>query len=136
MIRKKDILIIAVVLAIALGAYGAMRLVRSREAVSGMVEVYARGELFGTAPLSVDQEIRVEQEGGAVNVIRIEGGAVRMAHSSCKNQLCLAQGEITAENWKGRSLGRTIVCLPNQVLVELALEGAERSIQEENIADI
>lgn len=135
MIRKKDLLIIALVLAVAAAAYGAMLIARSGQTAGGTVDIYAGGTLYASAPLDTPQEVRVEQENGDVNIVTIEDGGFRMAFSSCKNQLCLHQGTVTADNWTGRALGRTIVCLPNRVVVELALDDGHPSWQEE-VSDI
>ena len=136
MLRKKDIIVIVAVLLVAGVAYGAMMITRGGQTVSGVVEVYAGGQLYASSPLERAGEIRVEQENGDVNVISIADGGVSMAFSSCKNQLCLHQGTITADNWTQRALGRTIVCLPNRVYVELALDAGHPSYEMEDLPDI
>lgn len=136
MLRKKDIIIIVVVLLVAGATYGAMMIARGGQTVSGVVEIYAGGELYASAPLDQAGEIRVEQENGVINVISIADGGVSMTFSSCKNQLCVHQGSITAENWTQRALGRTIVCLPNRVLVELALDAGHPSLDMDDLPDI
>ena len=77
-------------------------------------------DLYATVPLGEPQEIRVEQENGCVNVVAVTEDGAYMKSSSCDNQLCVQQGMVTLENWQLRMLGRQIICLPNQVVVEIA----------------
>lgn len=130
MFRKKDGVVIGVLLAAALLLYGGMWLARQGRQASGTVEIYAGGRLFAAATLDETQDVEVAQESGEVNIVHIENGVVTMAYSSCKNQLCLHQGELSADNWTQRALGRMIICLPNQVLVELALSEEEPSMSD------
>mgnify|MGYP003623811790 FL=1 len=103
---------------------------------SGTVEIYADGALYASVSLAEPQEITVSQETGDVNVVRIDDHGVTMASSSCKNQLCVEQGMVNAENWTRRAMGRSIICLPNHVLVELALDAGHPSLQAEDVPDI
>ena len=136
MIRKKDVLVICLALLAAAAAYGGMRWARGGQALSGMVEIRVNGALFASVPLDEVLDVVVEQENGEKNIVTVSGGGARMAFSSCKNQLCLHQGEVTAANWIGRAMGRAIVCLPNRVLVELALENSGRRIADEDLPDV
>ena len=56
-------------------------------------------------------------EGGGRNIW--ETDSVFMAHSTCDNQDCVQQGVVSLENKSERVLLNLIVCLPNQVSVEL-----------------
>ena len=135
MIRGKDALIICLALLVAAAAYGGMVWARGGQTLSGMVEIRVNGELFAAVPLGETRDVVIEQENGEINTVSI-GGGVRMSQSSCKNQLCLHQGEVTPTNWTGRALGRSIVCLPNRVLVELALEDSARRVVEGDLPDV
>lgn len=136
MFRRKDVWIIAAVLVLAAALYGGMLLGRRGQTLSGEVAVSVDGRPYATARLDTPGEIRVEQLGGDWNLLIIEDGAVRMASSSCKNQLCVHQGAMSADNWAQRAMGRTIVCLPNRVLVELALDGGHPSLDDPDAPDI
>lgn len=70
-------------------------------------------------PLTEDGEWTFEQEGGAKNVLRSTGRGVVMDFSTCENQNCVHQGEVSLDNMDSRALGNMIVCLPNKVIVEL-----------------
>jgi len=115
---KKDVLIIAAALilcAVALLLFGKGR-------GGDTVRVYLDDELYKEASLKEDQIITVEQSNGSINEIRIQNGGVYMQYSTCDNQLCIHQGEITPENAEKRPLGSWIICLPNRVTVELVPE--------------
>lgn len=53
------------------------------------------------------------------NVICLTPEGMRMEFSSCDNQLCVEQGEVTLSNRAHRLLGNQIICLPNNVLMEM-----------------
>ena len=55
----------------------------------------------------------------AVNVIHLTPEGVYMEDSTCENHDCLGQGEVTLENRADRILGNMIICLPNQVYLQL-----------------
>jgi hypothetical protein len=42
-----------------------------------------------------------------------------MESATCENQDCVHQGEVTLENKNARVLENLIICLPNQVYLEL-----------------
>lgn len=128
--RKKDLLIIACVLLLAAGFYGVVGMRAGRQALSGVVEIYAGNSLYRTVPLGSRQTIRVEQESGEVNVIVVDESGFHMESASCRNQLCIQQGMVTVENFTRRALGRSIVCLPNRVHVQLALSVGDQPIDE------
>lgn len=55
----------------------------------------------------------------AVNLIHLTPDGVYMEDSTCENHDCVHQGIVTLENRKDRILGNMIICLPNQVCLEL-----------------
>ena len=55
----------------------------------------------------------------SVNLIHLTPESVWMEESTCENHDCIEQGEVTLENWRDRILGNMIICLPNQVVLEL-----------------
>lgn len=55
----------------------------------------------------------------AENVIEFLPDGCRMASSSCENQDCVHQEEVTLSNRETRVLGNWIICLPNRVTLEL-----------------
>ena len=69
------------------------------------------GELYGTYDLNQDQTIKVVYRGHHNN-ITIKNGKVSMSFSDCRNQNCVHQGKIS-------NTSQAIICLPNQVVVEI-----------------
>ena len=63
----------------------------------------------------------LQQENGeeTENVVHISSEGVYMEKSTCENQDCVNQGLVTLENRDARVLYNMIVCLPNQVMLEL-----------------
>lgn len=55
----------------------------------------------------------------ALNVIHLTPDGVYMEDSTCENHDCVKQGMVTLENRDERILGNMIICLPNQVLLQL-----------------
>lgn len=117
LIGRKDILIIAAALAVCLVA--ALFFAGSG---GSKVRVYLGEELYEEASLYRDNTIVIEQPNGSRNEIRIEQGRVYMAFSTCENQNCVHQGEMTSDNIAERAMSNWIICLPNKVTVELAEE--------------
>jgi len=70
-------------------------------------------------PLSEAGQWTIEQDNGAKNVLRATERGVVMHFSTCDNQNCVHQGEVSLDNRDSRALGNMIVCLPNKVIVEL-----------------
>ena len=55
----------------------------------------------------------------AVNTIHLTPEGVYMEDSTCEGHDCVQQGEVTLDNRAERILGNMIICLPNQVTLEL-----------------
>ena len=55
----------------------------------------------------------------AENVIHLTPDSVWMEDSTCENHDCVQQGEVTIDNRRDRILGNMIICLPNQVTLQL-----------------
>ena len=55
----------------------------------------------------------------AVNTIHLTPEGVYMEDSTCEGHDCVQQGVVTLDNRKERILGNMIICLPNQVTLQL-----------------
>lgn len=55
----------------------------------------------------------------ALNVVHLMPNGVYMEDANCANHDCMDEGEITLENIPERILGNMIICLPNQVILQL-----------------
>ena len=79
------------------------------------------GEEKLRVPLSQPQTVTLSQPGGEENVIVVTENGVYMESSTCHNQICVHSGYLTTENYDYRPDGPFIICLPNQVSVELVV---------------
>ena len=61
----------------------------------------------------------IQEETGAENVIHVTTESVDMKSSTCENHDCVKQGVVSLDNRDSRLLGNMIICLPNQVTLEL-----------------
>lgn len=77
------------------------------------------GEQFKLVPLNQEGKLRLRQSDDMENVIAIGKNCFHMDSSTCENQDCVQQGEVTLENREERVLFNWVVCLPNQVMLEL-----------------
>ncbi len=55
----------------------------------------------------------------AINTIHLTPEGVYMEDSTCEGHDCVQQGEVTLDNRTERILGNMIICLPNQVTLQL-----------------
>ena len=110
------------------GALLGYQLQRSRQVAKDEIAVYVDGKLYATSPLRAGQDLTVEQEDGSVNVIRMTENGFYMQSSTCKNQDCVHQGDVTRDNWSQRLLGTHVICLPNRVDVVLTVESTDPDI--------
>lgn len=78
------------------------------------LKITAKGQVYGTYPLNRDMVIKI----GHTNTCEIKGGRVSMTGANCPDKLCLSFQEITRR-------GGTIVCLPNQVVLEIVTDDRE-----------
>lgn len=78
------------------------------------IRITVDGEPYGEYVLAEDQKISI----GETNICQIQNGKVRMIQANCPDQLCVHQKAVDGA-------GGTIVCLPNQVVIEaVAVDGA------------
>lgn len=105
--KKKDWILIVIVLCVAACAYFSHQLLRNTGADEVIVKV--NGKLTGTYSLNEDREITINE---GSNVLEIKNGRADMIEADCPDQLCVHQRAISADN-------ENIICLPNKVVVEI-----------------
>ena len=105
---KNDLVFIAVLLVLTLVAALALILFRS---VGDTVIVTVDGQTWGEYPLSEDREIEI-RKGEAYNILIIKDGKAYVARASCPDGICAAHRPIGHD-------GQSIICLPNQVVIEV-----------------
>ena len=108
--KKRDLILIAAVLAITLLAFGLMPLFQAEGAY---VIVRLNGEEAARYSLAEDGEYELN---GGTNILRIESGSAYLVSATCPDHLCVNQGKINRS-------GQTITCLPNRLTV--TVYGAE-----------
>lgn len=88
--------------------------------VRGHVVLTVGGRQYGD-PIAMDRDkiITLKQEDGKINKVHITPEKVFMESSTCDNQDCVMQGEITLDNYKTRVLSTYVICLPNNVSIEM-----------------
>lgn len=119
--KKRDIVIIAVFLAVALIGLGAVQLFAPRGSIT-YADIYVNDQLYEAVPLNKDAVITIDQGDGKVNRVEVKDGAIFMADSTCTDHLCITQGAMSPENYEKRPMLNWIICLPNLVSVELRVE--------------
>ena len=131
MFVKRDIFLVGILLVLAVGGWLLRPVLRPTAALPvQMAEaaLYVRYHVNGSEetviPLVGEQEITIDQGEGQTNVLRLWPEGVEMKFSTCHNQLCVAQGQVTLENMDDRPLLHMIVCAPHRLVVEL-LEASE-----------
>lgn len=107
--KKKDVILAACILAIALGG---LLFMKTRDHQKGSaLNVMVDGELYASYSLEEDRTIRLSLDGGE-NTFRIENGSVRMLSADCPDQYCVEHAAISADH-------ETIVCLPHRLVLEI-----------------
>ena len=110
-----DVLLIA-----ALVALPGWALIRSARAAGErpIARIFQSNRLLGEYRLDRDQIITIGDKARPDMTIEIKNDAIHVAESDCPKGVCKHAGWI-------RAPGRTIMCVPNRVLVELRGESKE-----------
>ena len=113
-IRKADIILFIVLVALGLAASAALSLSHADAGNGAKVIIESGGDLYARYPLSEDRTVIVPASGrnDHYNVVVISGGMVSVTEASCKNQVCVKHGPISRS-------GESIVCLPNRLVVRI-----------------
>ena len=132
MLKKRDVWVIGGVALAALIVLLAWPLLSRTDQASERCYVQLTVDGVKQPPrlLEREEDVEIRQESGAVNVLHLTDHSVRMHSSTCQNQLCVQQGEVTLENRDIRPLQSLIVCLPNRVSVELMTESEAMAAME------
>ena len=87
--------------------------------IRGYAVITVNGRQYGD-PVAMDRDkiITVRQEDGKINRVHITPDEVYMESSTCDNQDCVGEGNVTHDNYETRILGPWIICLPNAVTIE------------------
>ena len=93
---------------------------KKAEVVRGHVLLTVGGRQYGDPiPMDRDKIITLRQEDGKINKVHITPEKVYMESSTCDNQDCVQQGEVHVDTYMDRILGTYVICLPNNVSIEM-----------------
>lgn len=124
--KKKDLILGAGIIVIALAMLLVMQLTRGEE--GNQIQITLNGKIYGTYSLSKDQTIEVK-DGDFYNRIRIEDGKVYMEEANCPDGYCEEQGKISGHT-------QTIVCLPHKLVVEVLENENDQGLETSDSEDI
>lgn len=111
-IKKADIILLIVLVLVGLASTAYVAMSRSG---GDTVIIEQNGDLYGKYSLYEDKVITIDGK-HSKNIVTIEDGQVVMSESTCKNQVCIRHGAISAT-------GESIICLPNRVVVKIEGKG-------------
>lgn len=93
---------------------------KQTDKVRGYVVITVAGRQYGDPiPMDRDKIITIKQDNGDINKIHITPEYVVMESSTCENQDCIGEGEVNVNTYQDRILSTFIICLPNQVTIEM-----------------
>lgn len=116
-LAKNDIIVIAVILAVAAASWSGMRAWQRENTKTPTAVVTVDGAEFGRFLLREDVTEKIELPDGSYNILEIKNGKARVTEASCPDGICVNHRAVSRQ-------GETIVCLPNKVVVEIQ-NGAE-----------
>ena len=123
---KRNLIVIAVIVLViaVVGVIAAMQrkqLADVPEDASAWLVITVAGEMYEPIKLEEDGRYTITR-GDKVNVIEVTPDSVVMHSSTCDNQDCVLQGVVSLQNRADRVLQNMILCMPNEVVLELYTE--------------
>lgn len=122
-LNKRNLIVLAaVVLAIAVG--GVFTLIRHLqladvpEDATAYLVISVAGQMYNPIKLEGEETYSIKR-GDMENVVAVTKDSITMHSSSCDNQDCVQQGTVTLKNRAKRVLQNMVICLPNEVILEL-----------------
>lgn len=110
--KKNDVILITVLAVLALAAFGSVSLYSRLTTKEPEAVVYLNGEEQGRYPLSEDTVVEMRLENGNYNILEIQDGKADITKASCPDKVCVKHHPISGQ-------GESLVCLPNQLVVEI-----------------
>lgn len=109
-IKKADIVALLVIAVITVILFLAFRTFKPQ---GKTVVVRVSGKEVASYSLDKDREETINGANGGTNVLVIKDGVAYLSEASCPDKLCVNQGKISKR-------GESIICLPNEVIVEIS----------------
>lgn len=116
--KRNDVILIVIVLVIALGAYLGIYAYQGRNTKDAVAVVRVGETEYGRFPLTEDVTEKIELPDGSYNILEVREGKADITEASCPDGICVNHRAISRQR-------ETIVCLPNEVVVEI--ENGEES---------
>ena len=117
------ILLIALALILAVAALGLFMnrdlLTPAQPGTQAYLRVQVGDQVWEPIALADGESYTISQPDGKTNVVQVTATGAVMHSSTCDNQSCVKQGEVTLENRDSRVLSNMIICLPNEVILEV-----------------
>ena len=110
--KKSDVWLIGVLAALALASFGGLSLYSKLSTKEPEAVVYLEGKEQGRYALSEDTKVKISLENGNYNILKIQQGKADMVEASCPDKVCVNHRPVSMQ-------GESLVCLPNQVVVEI-----------------
>ncbi len=104
--KKADLILAAVILAVALSIAGSRYV---HQADGSVVVVAVNGEETARYSLHQNRKVNIRSDGG-YNLLVIENGSACVQDADCPDRTCVHEGKIRRD-------GETIVCLPHKVVI-------------------
>ena len=93
--------------------------IAAENGVQAYLRIQVQDQVWEAIPMVDEGEYVIEQADGKTNVVHTTATGAIMHSSTCDNQSCVQQGEVTLENRDSRVLTNMIICLPNEVILEV-----------------
>lgn len=110
--RKNDVILIVGILVIALAALIGIRYYQGINTKEAVAVVTVGGEEYGRFPLRRDITEKIELPDGSYNILEIRERQADIIEASCPDGICVNHRPVSMQN-------ESIVCLPNEVVVEI-----------------
>lgn len=91
----------------------------AHDGAQAYLRVQVGDQVWEPIALADGDEYTIAQPDGKTNVVHVTASGMVMHSSTCDNQSCVHQGEVTLDNRDSRVLTNMIICLPNEVILEL-----------------
>lgn len=112
LMKKSDVILVAVILILALAAFAVISWYSAKTTKEAEAVVYLDGEEQGRYPLNRDASVEIPSADGNYNLLEIKDGKANMIEASCPDKICVNHRPV-------QNQGESVVCLPNKVVVEI-----------------
>lgn len=118
-VKKTDLIILAVVLVVCLGAWFSYQFVVGKKAAKA--EIYYKSELVKTVDLTagVDKSFSIEQNKNVVFHV-FKDGNICFQESNCPDKVCIHAGKL-------HTVGESAACLPNSIVLKIVAKDQRSS---------